>query len=113
MSASLRRNCLWTSCVRKTIDQQTGMRSSGLAPEGDTASATQDTAVATTHGVKVAWRIMRKQSQPSASLGTFLGAPFQFIKQLGLAHCDHLHKHDTPNTFITVSVLRKAMWDLL
>jgi hypothetical protein len=56
---------------------------------------------------------MWKSNPPSVSLGTFLAVLFQFIKQLGLEHCNHLEGQGTPNKFITDPVLRKAMWDRL
>jgi hypothetical protein len=64
-------------------------------------------------GVEVDWHNVKTQCPLSESLGTFLGALFQFIKQLGLEHCDHLEEQITLNKLITIPVLSKATWGRL
>jgi hypothetical protein len=63
--------------------------------------------------VKIDWCDMKKQCPPLASLRTFLSALSQFIRQLGLEHCDHLEQQGTPKKFIIDPVLSNAMWDRL
>jgi hypothetical protein len=59
-------------------------------------------------GVEVDWRYVKKQCPPSATLGTFLGTLFQFIKQLGLEHCEHLEQQGTPeNSPLNLQVKRQ------
>jgi hypothetical protein len=43
-------------------------------------------------GIEVDRRDVKKQCPPSAFLGTFLCILFQFIKKLGLGHCENLEQ---------------------
>ena len=65
-------------------------------------------------GVEVDWRDVKKICPFSSSnLGTFLGALFHFIKEIGKEHRAHLIKEGTPNAFITTPVISKAIFDLM
>jgi hypothetical protein len=64
-------------------------------------------------GVEVDWRDVKKNCAPTSNLGTFLGALFHFVKELGKEHKTHLIKCDTPNAFITTPVISKAIFDLM
>jgi hypothetical protein len=47
-------------------------------------------------GVEVDWRDVKKICPPSSNLGTFLGAMFHFIKEIGKEHMEHLIKTGRP-----------------
>ena len=64
-------------------------------------------------GVEVDWRDVKKICPPSSNLGTFLGAMFHFIKEIGKEHKQHLIKMGTPNAFIRTPVISKAIFDLM
>ena len=46
-------------------------------------------------------------------MGTFLGALFHFVKELGKEHKTHLINCGTPNAFITTPAISKAIFDLM
>jgi hypothetical protein len=64
-------------------------------------------------GVEVGWRDVKKICPPTSNLGTFLGALFHFVKELGKEHRTHLINCNTPNAFISTPVISKAIFDLM
>ena len=64
-------------------------------------------------GVEVDWRDVKKICPPSSNLGTFLGAMFHFIKEIGKEHMEHLIKTGAPNAFKRSPVISQAIFDLM
>jgi hypothetical protein len=50
-------------------------------------------------GIEVDWRDIKKQVQPFATLGTFLGALWEFVKQLAIEHKAILESLGNPFNF--------------
>jgi hypothetical protein len=64
-------------------------------------------------GIEVDWRDIKKICPPSASLATFLGTLFHFVKSLGEEHEEFLENQGTPNSFVCEPVMHKLIWDEL
>ena len=64
-------------------------------------------------GVEVGWREVKRICAPTSNLGTFLGAFFHFVEELGKEHKTHLINCNTPNAFIRTPVISKAIFDLM
>jgi hypothetical protein len=62
-------------------------------------------------GIEVDWRDIKKQAPHSASLSTFLGALWEFIKQLTIEHKTFLANLGDPFNFPEVIKPGKPIWD--
>ena len=62
-------------------------------------------------GMEVDWRDIKKLVPPSASLGTFLGALWEFVRQLATEHRAFLESLGDPYNFPSVLPPGKPIWD--
>ena len=62
-------------------------------------------------GMEVDWRDIKEQVPHTASLGTFIGALWQFIKQLAIEHRAFLERLGDPYNFPEFLKPDKAIWD--
>ena len=62
-------------------------------------------------GMEVDWRDIKEQVPHTASLGTFIGALWQFIKQLAIEHMAVLERLGDPHNFPEFLKPDKAIWD--
>jgi hypothetical protein len=62
-------------------------------------------------GIKVDWRNIKKQVLPSDSFCTFLGALWEFIKQLAIEHKAFLESLGNPFNFPEAIKPGKPIWD--
>jgi uncharacterized protein (DUF2237 family) len=64
-------------------------------------------------GIEVDWRDIKKQCPATASLGTFLGALWEFIKQLGIEHQSFLEDLGDADNFPESLSPSKEIFDML